>query len=44
MKILSTQLWMCQVNLKDNVKARLAMEELCARDELHISTRENDNP
>jgi len=29
---------------KDNVKARLDMEELCARDELHIRTSKNGNP
>jgi len=27
----------------NNVKARLDMEELCARDELHICTRKNGN-
>ena len=28
---------------KDNVKARLDLAELCARDELHLRTRENGN-
>ena len=30
--------------LKDNVNARLDLEALCAREELHICTGENDNP
>ena len=29
---------------KDNVNARLDLEALCAREELHIRTRENGNP
>jgi len=29
---------------KDNVNARLDLEALCARQELHIRTRKNDNP
>ena len=29
--------------MKDNVKARLDLAELCARDELHLRTRENGN-
>ena len=28
---------------KDNVNARLDMKGLCAREELHLRTRENDN-
>ena len=34
---------MSQIKTKHNANARLDLEELCARDELHLRTRKNEN-